>query len=73
MQSSSPSNDIPANQKYWLGFRVHGGRVTAMGPYGSREEAMAERERAKAPDCTVGIPFLAPDKTTADKDAHKYT
>ena len=63
--------------KYWFGFRqTHPkppGRAIACGPYKSYEEAKLEREKAKAWDCSVSIPFVAKTKEDADEKAEKRT
>lgn len=63
--------------KYWYGFRqthpAPPGRAVACGPYSSWEEAKLHRERAKAWDCSVSIPFAAETKEEADKRAEETT
>jgi hypothetical protein len=63
--------------KYWFGFRqtypTPPGSVVVCGPYDSYEEAKIEREKAKAWDCSVSIPFTANSKEEAFKIAEKWT
>lgn len=63
-------------QKYWFGFRQTTphppGQVIACGPYTSYEQAKLERERSKAWDCEVSIPFTATTPQEADETAKRY-
>jgi hypothetical protein len=69
----SPENKA----KYWFGFRqTHPqppGRAVACGPYNSYEEAKLEREKAKAWDCSVSVPFTAMTKEEAEEKAEQWT
>ena len=59
----------PAEDLHWFGFRqTHPrppGQVIACGPYRSWEEAKREREKAKASDAEVSVPFVAASKEEA--------
>lgn len=54
---------------YWFGFRQIAGEIVVGGPFNSWEEAKIARSRAKAGDCQVSIPFIAPTKEEAIKEA----
>jgi hypothetical protein len=62
--------------KYWFGFRQTSprppGQAIACGPYETRDRAMAERQRAKAWDCEVSIPFLAETQEEAEVKAKQH-
>jgi len=62
--------------KYWFGFRQTiprpPGQAIACGPYSTYEEAKIEREKAKAWDCEVSIPYSAETKEDAEKKAKLY-
>jgi hypothetical protein len=53
--------------KYYFGFRVinPAGSWVVCGPYATNDQAMAARERAKASDAHVTIPFEARSKDEA--------
>jgi len=63
-------------EKYWFGFRQTTprppGQAIACGPYDSYEQAKLERERSKAWDCEVSIPFAAANQQEADDTAKRY-
>jgi len=59
--------------QYWFGFRVHGGQAIPCGPYRTREEALSERQRAKAADCSLSPPFVATTKEEAEERARTLT
>lgn len=64
-------------KEYWFGFKQTfpkpSGRAIACGPYGTRDEAMKEREKSKAWDCVVSVPFIAYSKDEAEKRAEQIT
>jgi len=59
--------------KWWFGFRQTQGRVIACGPYEQYEKANLEREKAKAPDCSVSSLFVAKTKADAEEKAKNMT
>jgi len=61
--------------KYWLPFSADSGAIWIEGPFETREQAMAEREKAKSqisPLSKVGSPFVADNKDDALKRAHLF-
>jgi hypothetical protein len=62
---------------YWFGFRQISpkppGRAVPCGPYHSREDAMRERERMKAWDAAVSVPFTAQSEEEAMVRAEELT
>jgi hypothetical protein len=64
------------NEKWWFGFRQTSpkppGQAIACGPFGSYDEAKGERERSKAWDCEVSIPYSATSKEEADEKAKQF-
>lgn len=62
---------------YWFGFRqtrpAPPGKAVPCGPYRTREIAKLEREKAKAWDCAVSIPYVALSKEEAEKRAEELT
>lgn len=61
------STESAVEQKYYFGFRVlrPTGRWVVCGPYATNDQAKGERERAKAVDAQVTVPFLASSKEEA--------
>lgn len=66
-----------AEESYWFGFRQTvpkpPGKAVACGPYKTWSDAKREREKAKAPDCDVSVPFTASSKEEAEKKAEQLT
>ncbi|MFH1372441.1 MAG: hypothetical protein ABII79_01410 [bacterium] len=62
--------------KYWFGFRQTSpkppGQAIACGPYSTQEEARIEREKAKAWDCEVSIPYMASTQKEAKEKAKEF-
>ncbi len=56
---------------YWVGFRVKDGAraVVLLGPYGTNEQALRDRDRNKAIDVDLTAPFVASDKEEAMRRA----
>ena len=65
-----------SNEKWWFGFRQTTpkppGQSIANGPFDSYEQAKSERERSKALDCEVSIPFAATSKGEAEEKAKQF-
>jgi hypothetical protein len=65
-----------SDKKYWFGFKQTipkpPGQAIPCGPYETYEIAKIEREKAKAWDCEVSIPFLAESKDEAAELAKKH-
>ncbi len=54
--------------KHWFGFKLKsGGKVIVCGPYSSNDEVKLEREKSKAWDCEVSVPFIASTKEEAEE------
>ena len=64
------------SSKYYFGFRQTiprpPGQWVLCGPYNSSEEAKLEREKAKAPDCQVTVPFIANTLDEAELKMHVF-
>jgi len=64
-----------SDTKYWFGFRQTSpsppGHAIACGPYSTYDEAKIERQKAKAWDCEVSVPFTALTKEEAYEKAKK--
>ncbi len=62
-----------SNEKWWFGFRQTTpkppGQAVACGPFDSYEIAKSERERSKAWDCEVSVPYASISKEEAEKKA----
>ena len=62
-----------AGDKWWFGFRQTTpkppGQAIARGPYESYEKAKDERERSKAWDCEVSVPYSASSQEEAEGKA----
>jgi len=62
-----------AGDKWWFGFRQTTpkppGQAIACGPYESYEKAKDERERSKAWDCEVSVPYSASSQEEAEGKA----
>lgn len=63
------------NNPYWFGFRQLSPPGTAVpcGPYRSYEETKKERERMKAWDAAVSVPFTAATQEDARTRAEELT
>jgi hypothetical protein len=65
-----------SEEKWWFGFRQTSpkppGQAIACGPYESYEKAKAERQKSKAWDCEVSIPYSADSKDEAEEKAKQF-
>ena len=61
--------------KYRIPFQADSGAIWVEGPFGTDDNAMAERERAKRDirlPSKYGVPFSADNKEEAEKKAKTY-
>lgn len=65
-------NKLEQPVRFWFGFKQYGGTSVLCGPYTTREEAHGEREKAKAVDCQVSVPFPAVTREEAETEVGKY-
>jgi hypothetical protein len=63
--------------KYWFGCRQISpeppGKAIACGPYDTKEEAIRERDRARAWNFRITVVFVADTEEEAGKKAEEWT
>ena len=65
--------DSMNEQGYWFPWKTDSGHLMLEGPWGTKEEAIKERERAKPfiePPSKYGVPFYAESRKDAEEQAN---